>query len=417
VGVAEAPSLEDAKSLPDDLKVDINLFQLAGYAEKYFETHKRGIFRRQVPVKEMLCWSKEVIPTSLTRLPSDTAAKEAVKNFKAIQMYCNDRPTKNDSVPIAQDVIGRAINHPELRDEIYCQLCKQTCFNPSRESNYKAWELFVLSSIYFPPSRDLEKWLCSYIAEHLKLEDAGPDADEKLTIFAKFVLKKLRLIIKAGPRGRLPTAREIERHRDAPFSHSVFGVTLDHIMELQAESHPNLKIPKIVPVLSSAVKNLGGFDVEGIFRVPGDTEQVYALRIQLDNGNYEVDLDDPNTPASLLKLWLRELEEPLVPVELYDACINSCMQNENNSEGAVEVLEQLPQVNKLTALFVVHFLKEVSVNQEVNKMSINNLAMVFAPNFLRCPSEDPQIIFNNQKYEQAWLRALMNGNLPQTEIE
>ena len=87
-------------------------------------------------------------------------------------------------------------------------------------------------------------------------------------------------------------------------------------MELQAESHPNLKIPKIVPVLSSAVKNLGGFDVEGIFRVPGDTEQVYALRIQLDNGNYEVDLDDPNTPASLLKLWLRELEEPLVPVEL-----------------------------------------------------------------------------------------------------
>lgn len=34
------------------------MFQLERYAEEFFETHKRGIFRRQVPVKEMLCWSK-----------------------------------------------------------------------------------------------------------------------------------------------------------------------------------------------------------------------------------------------------------------------------------------------------------------------------------------------------------------------
>lgn len=87
-------------------------------------------------------------------------------------------------------------------------------------------------------------------------------------------------------------------------------------MELQVESHPNLKIPRIVVVLSEAVSNLGGVDVEGIFRVPGDTEQVNELRIRLDTGDYNITIDDPNTPASLLKLWLRELEEPLVPVDL-----------------------------------------------------------------------------------------------------
>lgn len=76
------------------------------------------------------------------------------------------------------------------------------------DSNHKVWELFVLSAIYFPPSRDLEKWLCSYVAEHLKFK-----GDDKLPVFAKYVLKKLHIIIKAGPRGRLPTAREIERHR------------------------------------------------------------------------------------------------------------------------------------------------------------------------------------------------------------
>ena len=51
----------DSPSLPGDLQEDINRFQLVGYAEQYFETHKRGIFRRQVPVKEMLCWTKVCI--------------------------------------------------------------------------------------------------------------------------------------------------------------------------------------------------------------------------------------------------------------------------------------------------------------------------------------------------------------------
>jgi len=390
-------------TLPSDLQDDINMFQLEGYAKEFFETHKRGIFRRQVPVKEMLCWTKETIPTSLTRL-SPELAKEAVKNFKAIQMYSGDRASKNEDIPLALDIIGRGINRAELRDEIYCQLGKQTCFNPSSESNHKVWQLMVLSSLYFPPSRDLEKWLKKYISEYLK-DQSDPD----LPVYAKYVLKKIDTITETGARGRLPAVREIERFRDAPFSHTVFGVTLDEIMEKQAEQGSQLLVPQIVVTLSEEIRRLGGMKAEGIFRVPGDTEQVYSLRIQLDKGNYEVNVDDPNTPASLLKLWLRELEEPLVPVDFYDECINTCKDDENNTAGAFEVLERLPQVNRLTALFVVHFLKQVSLHEEVNKMSVANLAMVFAPNYLRCPSEDPQVILNNTKYEQAWLRSLMAG--------
>ena len=49
-------------------------------------------------------------------------------------------------------------------------------------------------------------------------------------------------------------------------------------------------------------------------RIPGDIDAVNALKLHLDKGYPVPDTtDDPHVPASLLKLWFRELEEPLIP--------------------------------------------------------------------------------------------------------
>lgn len=40
-------------------------------------------------------------------------------------------------------------------------------------------------------------------------------------------------------------------------------------------------------------------------------------------------------------------------------------------------------------------------------MNVQNLAMVFAPNLLRCPSEKLTTVLENSKYEQAFLRTLL----------
>ena len=58
---------------------------------------------------------------------------------------------------------------------------------------------------------------------------------------------------------------------------------------------------------------------------------------------------------------------------------------------------------------MVKFLQIVAepTNQGATKMTVNNLAMVFAPNFLRCPSDNPQVIFENTKYEQSFLKQLI----------
>lgn len=44
---------------------------------------------------------------------------------------------------------------------------------------------------------------------------------------------------------------------------------------------------------------------------------------------------------------------------------------------------------------------------QVTKMDASNLAMVMAPNCLRCTSHDPRIIFDNARKEMAFMRTLI----------
>lgn len=57
--------------------------------------------------------------------------------------------------------------------------------------------------------------------------------------------------------------------------------------------------------------------------------------------------------ASLLKLWYRELEEPLIPHEFYDECIS----HYDNPEAAVNVVLGLPHINKLVLCYLIRFLQ------------------------------------------------------------
>ena len=51
-----------------------------------------------------------------------------------------------------------------------------------------------------------------------------------------------------------------------------------------------------------------------LHRIPGDIDEVNALKLHLDKGkSIPESTCDPHVPASLLKLWFRELEDPLIP--------------------------------------------------------------------------------------------------------
>lgn len=389
------------KSLPPELQNDISQFQIDGFAKKYFSTHKHGIFRRKVPMEKLLNWSKESLKLPLIVL-NKPVHKDALKCFKTLQKVMGDRSrTKAESeIEDVQWILNKGILHGELRDEIYVQLCKQLTQNPSSSSVNKGWELMCVILTAFPPSKNFEHYLKSFLRQH---ED---DSDVTVATLAKYAVTRLKRVCKVGPRGKVLTAAEIDRAKEAAFKPSVFGECLEDIMKVQREKYPDLCLPRILPFLAESILKLDGQKAEGIFRVPGDADEVTELKVRLENGRYDLTgITDPNVPSSLLKFWLRDLAEPLVPENFYADCLRFA----EDAPRAVAIINQLPEVNKRVVHYVINFLQLFAKPDtiSVTKMNVANLGMVMAPNFLRCPSENLALVFENTKFEQAFMRTLI----------
>ena len=165
-------------------------------------------------------------------------------------------------------------------------------------------------------------------------------------------------------------------------------------------------MPIILPFLADGILALGGPKAEGIFRVPGDGDSVSELKLRIDRGYYNLDgVDDPHVLASLMKLWLRELCDPLIPEELY----NDCITKSEDSNACVRIVQRLPTINRRVVLFVISFLQlfvEEKV-QAVTKMTPANLALVMAPNLLRCSSESMSVVFTNAQFVAVFVVPLM----------
>ncbi|XP_029634196.1 uncharacterized protein LOC115209795 isoform X3 [Octopus sinensis] len=380
---------------------------IENYAQTHLNRHKKGIFGKRVSLANMLAWSKDPIQKPMLRTNDKAVKREACEVFKLIQMYMGDRKPKSTPLQVALEITVKGWTMPSLRDEIFIQLCRQTTENRKEASLQRGWELLAICLSFFPPSLKFYSYLEGYISRHL---DPTCDLLEvPVSHFASHCQRRLERALQTGAKKgvRKPALEEIEQSKKSIFYPSMFGSVLVDVMLMQKEKFPERRLPWIQTTLSEEVLRLNGAQTEGIFRVPGDIDEVNALKIRCDQWIPPTDCPDPHVPASLLKLWYRELYEPLIPAAYYEDCI----MNYDNSDAAITVVNRLPEINRLVLSYLIRFLQVFAApeNAAVTKMDVNNLAMVMAPNCLRCESEDPKVIFENTRKEMGFIRTLIQN--------
>jgi len=141
----------------------------------------------------------------------------------------------------------------------------------------------------------------------------------------------------------------------------MFGATLSEVMALQRDRFPLRELPWIQTTLTRQVLVRGGTLTEGIFRVSADADEVSALKSCLDrfeDGAILAASQDAHAPASLLKLWVRELYEPLIPDSFYVECVSMRHDDpEASAANVAAIVDRLPDLNRRVLCHLIRFLQ------------------------------------------------------------
>lgn len=167
---------------------------------------------------------------------------------------------------------------------------------------------------------------------------------------------------------------------------TTFGVDFQEQVE-----HYHSAIP---PIISKCLKEVErrGINVKGIYRVSGVKSTVENLcqRFEMDPESVSLENENPNVISNVLKLYLRQLPEPLLTFKLYQIFIQVAKENMSggiSNEATVErlhdLIDKLPFSNRKTCGVLMHHLQRVASHSDQNQMNASNLGIVFGPTLLR----------------------------------
>ncbi|KAJ6240843.1 rho gtpase activation protein [Anaeramoeba flamelloides] len=404
---------------------------IEGFAKQYLPNEhekksKKGLLRKKPQsFQSQLSYSPNGLQSPLLLFPSEKENKKAIKLFEYLLFFMGEKKyvkkltkklkkkkkKKKTTISLTfeqneavKKIIRAGLKNKNMRDEIYLQISKQTINNENPNSNIRAWGALCLITESFPPSVQVKEYIHK-IFDHFIQTDGG-----YIKRYAEYAQMKLKAISKKKSGFSIPSDNKIRRIYAVPFDPIVFNVTLEQCMQIQQKFYPNEIIPHILIFLIEKIKQNGGLQSEGLFRVPGNAKKIAELQDMLDKGDYEITDKEMNHPfvfASTLKLWLRELNQPIIPFKYVEQIINIKI---TNIDEIIQIAEKLPKLNQYSLAYLINFFKQLLNHKTIQKtkMDLQNLVLMFAPNLVRCENtKDLQFLVKLTKQRNVFLQVLI----------
>ncbi|KAJ8007323.1 hypothetical protein DPEC_G00116340 [Dallia pectoralis] len=171
-----------------------------------------------------------------------------------------------------------------------------------------------------------------------------------------------------------------KKERQVTAGTKVFGVPLESLRQCCVSDGGQLPC-FLVDACEYLLQHAG---TDGLFRKSGSVVRLKNLQAKLDKGETCLATALPCDVASLLKLFCRELRDPLVPSELQSVLLKAQLlpSVQERTSAALLVSCLLPDRNTAFLRYFFNFLSKVSSRSSENQMTSSNLAVIFAPSLL-----------------------------------
>lgn len=160
---------------------------------------------------------------------------------------------------------------------------------------------------------------------------------------------------------------------------ATFGLPLQDVVKLSGQDG----VPNIVRTLVDFIKK-DIIKLHGVFRISGENAEIQNLKRIYDYES-EKDLDlskfGPHAITGCLKMFLRELPDPLFTYERYDSIVEAFRSGQQHLVG--EIVAGLPYNNLQTWNYLLEMLVLCQSHAATNMMTAKNLSLVISPNILR----------------------------------
>uniref|UniRef100_A0A914HC98 Uncharacterized protein n=1 Tax=Globodera rostochiensis TaxID=31243 RepID=A0A914HC98_GLORO len=193
-----------------------------------------------------------------------------------------------------------------------------------------------------------------------------------------------------------------------PADRGVFGQPLGWLVQRE-----NVEVPLVLSRLVADLERRG-VDMPGLYFLCGATERKVRLRVQLEENSAEADIGerpvpDPNLLTCLVKDFLRELPEPLVPSNIYTmlldaAAVMPSVDKEGNQKLVMRIVDCLPTPNKNSLVFLMGHFRALLASEPHNGLTMQRLTGVFGPLLFCTFSPLDQYQHHQQQQQQSSVR-------------